>query len=76
MISWTTRSCAQHYQIWHFFYPAGLPILVSAQLFREKLEDLYNFFDPHSTVPSAPERRRHCAQHGWTSDEDGRVRQR
>ena len=36
----------KHYQIWHFFYPAGLPILVSAELFREKLEDLYNFFDP------------------------------
>jgi pimeloyl-ACP methyl ester carboxylesterase len=38
----------KHYQIWHFFYPAGLPILVSAQLFREKLEELYNFFDPHA----------------------------
>ena len=37
----------KHYQIWHFFYPAGLPILVSAGLFREKLEDLYTFFDPH-----------------------------
>ena len=34
----------QRYQIWHFFYPAGLPILVSAQLFREKLEDLYRLF--------------------------------
>jgi hypothetical protein len=42
----------KHYQIWHFFYPAGLPILVSAQLFREKLEDLYNFFDPHSQFPA------------------------
>src|SRR5262245_20776147 len=27
----------KHYQVLHFFYPAGLPILVSAQLFREKL---------------------------------------
>jgi pimeloyl-ACP methyl ester carboxylesterase len=42
----------KHYQIWHFFYPAGLPILVSAQLFREKLEDLYNFFDPHAQFPA------------------------
>jgi hypothetical protein len=42
----------QHYQIWHFFYPAGLPILVSAQLFREKLEDLYTFFDPHGQFPA------------------------
>jgi hypothetical protein len=36
----------QQYQIWHFFYPAGLPIAVSARLFRQKLEDLYQFFDP------------------------------
>jgi triacylglycerol esterase/lipase EstA (alpha/beta hydrolase family) len=42
----------QHYQIWHFFYPAGLPILVSAQLFREKLEELYTFFDPHAQFPA------------------------
>jgi pimeloyl-ACP methyl ester carboxylesterase len=42
----------KHYQIWHFFYPAGLPILVSAQLFREKLEELYNFFDPHAQSPA------------------------
>jgi pimeloyl-ACP methyl ester carboxylesterase len=42
----------KHYQIWHFFYPAGLPILVSAQLFREKLEDLYTFFDPHKQFPA------------------------
>jgi hypothetical protein len=38
----------KHYQLWHFFYPAGLPILVSAQLLREKLEDIYTFFDPHA----------------------------
>src|SRR5262249_19128078 len=42
----------QHYQIWHFFYPPGLPILVSAQLFREKLEALYTFFDPHGQFPA------------------------
>jgi pimeloyl-ACP methyl ester carboxylesterase len=42
----------KHYQIWHFFYPAGLPILASAQLFREKLEDLYKFFDPHAQWPA------------------------
>ena len=40
------------YQIWHFFYPAGLPILVSAQLFREKLEELYTFFDPQAQFPA------------------------
>ena len=42
----------KHYQIWHFFYPAGLPILVSADLFREKLEDLYHFFDPQGQFPA------------------------
>jgi pimeloyl-ACP methyl ester carboxylesterase len=42
----------QHYQIWHFFYPAGLPLLVSAELFREKLEDLYTFFDPQGQFPA------------------------
>src|SRR5262249_53821526 len=42
----------KHYQIWHFFYPAGLPIVVSAQLFREKLEELYNVLDPHSQFPA------------------------
>src|SRR5262245_32464777 len=42
----------KHYQIWHFFYPAGLPILVSAVLFREKLEDLYHFFDPQGQFPA------------------------
>jgi hypothetical protein len=50
----TTGELSQrkHYQIWHFFYPAGLPILVSAQLFREKLEELYNFFDPYAQSPA------------------------
>jgi pimeloyl-ACP methyl ester carboxylesterase len=42
----------KRYQIWHFFYPAGLPILISAQLFREKLEELYNFFDPNGQLPA------------------------
>jgi len=42
----------KHYQIWHFFYPAGLPIAVSAELFREKLDDLYTFFDPHGQFPA------------------------
>jgi pimeloyl-ACP methyl ester carboxylesterase len=42
----------KRYQIWHFAYPPGLPILVSAQLFREKLEELYNFFDPHAQSPA------------------------
>src|SRR5215510_2026375 len=42
----------QHYQIWHFAYPPGLPILVSAELFREKREELYNFFDPQRQSPA------------------------
>ena len=42
----------QHYQIWHFIYPPGLPIVVSARLFRDKLAELYRFFDPHSHYPA------------------------
>jgi hypothetical protein len=41
----------RHYQMWHFMYPPGLPIAVSAQLFREKLEEVYTFFDPQRQYP-------------------------
>ena len=33
----------QHYQIWHFIYPPGLPVAFSARVFRDKLEELYHF---------------------------------
>jgi pimeloyl-ACP methyl ester carboxylesterase len=36
----------KHYQIWHFNYPPGLPLLESAEIFREKTDELYAFFDP------------------------------
>jgi alpha-beta hydrolase superfamily lysophospholipase len=35
----------KHYQIWHFSYPPGLPVLEAARLFREKTDELYEFFD-------------------------------
>jgi pimeloyl-ACP methyl ester carboxylesterase len=35
----------RHYQIWHFSYPPGLPVLEAARLFREKTDELYGFFD-------------------------------
>jgi triacylglycerol esterase/lipase EstA (alpha/beta hydrolase family) len=35
----------KHYQIWHFNYPPGLPLLESAEIFREKTDELYAFFD-------------------------------
>jgi len=35
----------KHYQIWHFNYPPGLPLLDSARIFREKTDELYAFFD-------------------------------
>jgi pimeloyl-ACP methyl ester carboxylesterase len=35
----------KHYQIWHFNYPPGLPLLESSRLFREKTNELYAFFD-------------------------------
>jgi hypothetical protein len=33
-------------------YPPGLPIAFSARLFREKLEELYRFFDPQEQYPA------------------------
>jgi pimeloyl-ACP methyl ester carboxylesterase len=42
----------KHYQIWHFAYPPGLPVLVSAQFLREKLEEFYDIFDPHAQFPA------------------------
>jgi pimeloyl-ACP methyl ester carboxylesterase len=42
----------QRYQIWHFVYPPGLPIAISARLFRDKLEELYQFFDPQRQYPA------------------------
>ena len=42
----------QHYQLWHFVYPPRLPLLVSAELFREKLEELYTFFDLQAQLPA------------------------
>lgn len=36
----------KHYQIWHFSYPPGLPVLHSAQIFRQKLDELYFLIDP------------------------------
>jgi pimeloyl-ACP methyl ester carboxylesterase len=35
----------KHYQIWHFNYPPGLPLLEAAEIFREKTDELYAFFD-------------------------------
>jgi hypothetical protein len=36
----------RNYQIWHFNYPPGLPLLEAARIFREKTDELYAFFDP------------------------------
>lgn len=36
----------RHYQIWHFSYPPGLHFFYSAYLFRTKLDEIYQFFDP------------------------------
>ena len=36
----------RHYQIWHFNYPPGLPVLEAARLFRKKTDELHAFFDP------------------------------
>jgi triacylglycerol esterase/lipase EstA (alpha/beta hydrolase family) len=41
----------RNFQIWHFYYPPGLPIMVSASMFREKLDELYRTFDPGGNNP-------------------------
>jgi hypothetical protein len=66
----------QHYQLWHFAYPPGLPILVSAELFREKLEELYTFFDPQAQLPALQNTVIIAHSMGGGPDEDGRSRQR
>jgi pimeloyl-ACP methyl ester carboxylesterase len=40
-----------NYQIWHFFYPPGLPILISASMFRDKIDELFRTFDPDHRNP-------------------------
>jgi pimeloyl-ACP methyl ester carboxylesterase len=35
----------KNYQIWHFNYPPGLPLLEAARIFREKTDELYAFFN-------------------------------
>ena len=37
------------FQIWHFYYPPGLPVLFSARIFREKIDQLFKDFDPAGT---------------------------
>jgi hypothetical protein len=47
-----TRLALVEFALWHFFYPAGLPIAFSARLFRDKLQELYYFFDPPDQYPA------------------------
>jgi pimeloyl-ACP methyl ester carboxylesterase len=36
----------RHYQIWHYLYPTGLPLLASAADFRDELESVRTLLDP------------------------------
>jgi pimeloyl-ACP methyl ester carboxylesterase len=35
----------KHYQVWSYLYPTNLPILLNAETFREKLDDLKRYLD-------------------------------
>ena len=37
------------YQVWHYFYPTGVPWLEAARYFRAELEELRAFLDPDDT---------------------------
>lgn len=39
----------RNFQVWHFYYPPGLPIIISAGMFRDKIEELFRTFDPAGT---------------------------
>jgi pimeloyl-ACP methyl ester carboxylesterase len=36
----------RHYQIWHYLYPTGLPLVASAADFRDELESVRTLLDP------------------------------
>ena len=42
----------KHYQFWYFSYPTGNPILYSASLLREALENARKTFDPEGKNPA------------------------
>lgn len=42
----------ERYQFWYFSYPTGNPVLYSASLLRESLENARKFFDPGGTNPA------------------------
>ena len=41
-----------NYQFWMFQYPTGLPILYSANIFRQSLKNLRDYYDPDGTNPN------------------------
>ncbi len=38
-----------HFQVWHYFYPTGLPFLYAAHLLREELAAVRRALDPNGT---------------------------
>jgi pimeloyl-ACP methyl ester carboxylesterase len=42
----------KHYQFWFFMYPTGLPIMYSASILRNQLNEVHSLYDPNGTNPN------------------------
>jgi pimeloyl-ACP methyl ester carboxylesterase len=42
----------KHYQFWIFMYPTGLPIMYSASILRNQLNEIRSVYDPDGTNPN------------------------
>jgi pimeloyl-ACP methyl ester carboxylesterase len=42
----------KHYQFWFFMYPTGLPIMYSAAILRNQLNEIRSVYDPNGTNPN------------------------
>lgn len=42
----------KHYQFWFFKYPTGLPIMYSASILRNQLNEIRSVYDPNGTNPN------------------------
>lgn len=47
-----TEELRSRYQVWHYFYPTGLPYLYSASFFRDDLRDMRRRLDPEGDDPA------------------------
>lgn len=47
-----TDELRSQYQVWHYFYPTGLPYLYSASFFRDDLREMRRTLDPEGDDPA------------------------